>query len=468
MSLDLQEVVAQTKSGQISVSQRLKEAFLKIEQTANLNIFTEVFTQSAEAQAQALEAKLKKRQKLGRLAGLIFSVKDNFLYKGTKTTAAAPFLQNFIAPYTASCLDKLLAEDAILLGKTNLDAFAHGTSTENSCFGATKNPHDLDRTAGGSSGGSAAAVATSVTDFALGTDTGGSVRLPASFCGITGFKPTYGLLSRYGIVAMASSTDCVSLLTQKPSEALFLTDLLKGRDNLDATTLETNKLDLLAQKPSKTLKVGIIKEFINQLDTDVAQAFEQSLDLLREANCQLQTISLPNINFALACYYVLVSAEVSSNLSRYDGLRYGQKKSANSWQATISRSRQSGFMAENKRRILLGTYVLSQGYYEAYYQKAQKLRTLLCQEFQRAFEQVDCLISPTSPTTAFALGSKTKQPLQMYLADLMTVAASLTGIPATSLPLKTKGLPIGLQVMTPQKTDGLNLQIANQIFQRQA
>lgn len=463
MPLSLQEIVSQVKSGQTDPRESVETALRKARDSADLNIFTEIFEEPARKQAALLADKVKSKQPTGRLAGAVFAAKDNFLYAGTKTTAAAPFLEDFIAPYSATCLQKLLDEDAILLGKTNLDAFAHGTSTENSCFGPTLNPHDPSLTPGGSSGGSAAAVAAGICPFALGTDTGGSVRLPASFCGLVGFKPTYGLLSRYGIVAMASSTDCVAPLTRSPQDASFLLELLKGRDDLDSTTLD-GKEEEGPRKGTAALKVGVIKELTAELDAEVSKSFDGFLDGLSRSGHQVETISLPNIRHALACYYVLVSAEISSNLSRYDGLRYGRKEVGGDWQEVVSRSRRTGFMAENKRRILLGTYVLSQGYYEAYYQKAQKLRTLLCREFARAFEQADFLVSPTSPTTAFALGEKVGDPLQMYLADLMTVAASLAGLPATNLPLKTESLPVGVQIMTPQRTDGWNLKIAEEIF----
>ena len=465
MPLSLQEIVSQVKSGQIDPRESVETALRKARDSARLNIFTEIFEEPARRQAALLADKVKNKQPTGRLAGAVFATKDNFLYAGTRTTAAAPFLKDFVAPYSATCLQKLLDEDAILLGKTNLDAFAHGTSTENSCFGPTLNPHDASLTPGGSSGGSAAAVAAEICPFALGTDTGGSVRLPASFCGLVGFKPTYGLLSRYGIVAMASSTDCVAPLTRSPQDASFLLELLKGRDDLDSTTLDDGEGEI-PRKGTAALKVGVIKELTAELDAEVSEAFNGFLDNLSRSGYQVETISLPNIRHALACYYVLVSAEISSNLSRYDGLRYGRKEIGSDWRETVSRSRRAGFMAENKRRILLGTYVLSQGYYEAYYQKAQKLRTLLCREFAQAFERADFLVSPTSPTTAFALGEKVGNPLQMYLADLMTVAASLAGLPATNLPLKTESLPVGVQIMTPQRTDGWNLKIAEEIFKK--
>ena len=460
----MDKIVVDIKSGQTTPTIEVEKALEKIKESESLNIFTEVLDKQALQQAKDLEDRITKNEEVGKLAGVVFCVKDNFLYKDTKTTAAAPFLLDFTAPYTATCLQKLLDEDAILLGKTNLDSFAHGTSTENSYFGPTKNPHNKDLTPGGSSGGSAAAVAYGICPFSLGTDTGGSVRLPASFCGVFGFKPTYGLLSRYGIVAMASSTDCVSPITRDPLDAIRLMDILKGRDPLDATTLINEDSGVSSVEVPAKLRVGIIKEFHHNLAPDVEESFNQSLKSLTEStDWQLEEISIPNIELALACYYVLVSAEVSSNLSRYNGLLYGRRVGDEDWEEVMRKSRQAGFMAENKRRIMLGAYVLSQGYYEAYYQRAQKLRTLLRQEFEKAFAKVDVLLSPVSPTPAFKLGDKTEDPLQMYLADLMTVAPSLVGIPAASLPLKSPGLPVGLQIMTPQKTDGLNLKIAEDI-----
>lgn len=459
--MNIDQLTANLKARKISPTQLVNQALEEIEKSKDLNIFTEVFKDSALKEAKRLEEKIANNKSLGRLAGIIFSVKDNFLQKDNLTTAAAPFLTNFKAPYTATCLQKLLDEDAILIGKVNLDAFAHGTSTENSYFGPTKNPHDPKLTPGGSSGGSAVSVASNICQFSLGTDTGGSVRLPASFCGVFGFKPTYGLLSRYGIVAMASSTDCVSILTRSVEDMKLLLDILKGQDDLDGTTIDSSRLQInSAQLPQKP-KVGIIEEFNQDLDPVVEQSFNKALKTIKDLDWDLETVSLKDIKLSLACYYVLVSAEVSSNLSRYDGLRYGQQESLNQAEVDqVSANRQAGFMTENKRRIMLGTYVLSQGYYEAYYHRAQKLRTLICQQFDQAFKKYDILISPVSPTPAFALGSKIDNPVQMYLADLMTVAPSLAGIPAISLPLPSQGLPVGLQIMSPQKTDDINLKFA--------
>ena len=463
MQGSLQEIVTQVKLGQLKPTQLVADALRQAEAKEELNIFTEIFRSTALQAAQDLEKRLTSAQAVGRLAGVVFCVKDNFLYRGSKTTAAAPFLQDFIAPYTATCLSKLLDEDAILIGKTNLDAFAHGTSTENSYFGPSRNPCDASLTPGGSSGGSAAAVAADICSFSLGTDTGGSVRLPAGFCGVFGFKPTYGLLSRSGIVAMASSTDCVAPLSRSPQEAAYLIDILKGKDEADGTTFESDNLHMEEVVFKAPLKVGLIEEFSNNLSAPVGAAFEEASRSLSENGWQVEKVSLPSVKFALACYYILVSAEISSNLSRYDGLQYGLSQASSDWSEAINLNRSSGFMAENKRRIMLGTYVLSQGYYEAYYHKAQKLRTLLCREFEQAFQKYDVLLSPVSPSLPFKLGEKITNPVEMYLADLMTVAPSLVGIPAASLPLPSPSLPIGLQIMTPQKTDAFNLKIAEEI-----
>lgn len=454
MSIDQlrKDLISQKTTAQSQVTLALQKA----KSAADKNVFVEIYDEASD-EAKKIDDQIRAGQELGPLAGIPFSVKDNFLLKGRKTTASAPFLANFIAPYTATCLAKLKAAGAILIGKTNLDAFAHGTSTENSYFGPTKNPVDESKTPGGSSGGSAAAVALDCGLFSLGTDTGGSVRLPASFCGVVGYKPTYGLLSRYGIVAMASSTDCVAPLTQSVNDARLLGQILAGPDKRDGTTI-TDKTDWQPDLPAKP-RLGLISQFKSGLDPVVDKAFGASLKIWEDMGAQIREVSLPSLKLSLACYYVLVSAEISSNLSRYNGLLYGQQVLSPDLKETIDRSRGAGFMAENKRRIILGTYVLSQGYYDAYYKRAQRLRTKLVSEIEAVFEQVDALISPVCPTPAFSLGQKT-DPVQMYLADLMTVGASLAGIPAVSVPAPTDGLPVGLQIMTPQKQDGLALALA--------
>ena len=444
------------KGGQLTAQQLVSQALNKAQACQELNVFISLST-DALGRAKQLDASIKQGKKLGKLAGIPFAVKDNFLVEGTITTAGAKILADFKSPYTASSVQKLLDQDAILIGKTNLDAFGHGTSTENSYYGVSKHPQDPQRVAGGSSGGSAAAVAADIVPFALGTDTGGSVRLPASFCGVVGYKPTYGLISRYGVVAMASSTDCVASLTKTAEDADYLRQILAGRDQFDGTSLDSTKI-----KPIKSTKnkLAVIKEFTTNLEPTVAKAFERGIDQLKQQGHQVIELSLPSLKYALACYYILIPAEISSNLSRYQGLVYGQKVSADNWQQTISKFRSDGFMPENKRRILIGTYVLSSGYYDAYYQQAQRLRTKLVAEFEQAFAQADCLLSPVTPTTAFKIGDKSQDPIQMYQADLMTVAVSLVGLPAVSAPLPSDGLPVGLQIIAPQTKDQLALSLA--------
>ena len=432
--------------------------------SADLNIFTEVLFDSARTRAAEIDRRRRAGQSLGRLAGVPFAVKDNFLVKQTKTTAAAPILDNFVAPYTGTCVQRLLDQDAVLIGKTNLDAFAHGTTTENSCRGPTKNPTDPTQVAGGSSGGSAAAVAAGICPFALGTDTGGSVRLPASFCGVVGYKPTYGLLSRYGLVAMASSTDCPATLTNQAGDAGLLAEIMAGVDLFDGTTIDRPKLDWSTD--AKQLRVGLISEFGRGLEPAVETAMAEARSSVGDlAGIELVPVDLPSLELALACYYILVPAEISSNLSRYDGLRYGLgSNTKGSAGQVIAANRSAGFVAENKRRIMLGTYVLSAGYYEAYFDRAQRVRQRLVDDFSRIFEQVDLLLSPVASTTAFDLGSKT-DPLALYQIDLMTVPASLAGLPAVSLPVGSRARrpPVGLQLIGPPGGDGRVLSLARRL-----
>lgn len=407
--------------------------------------------------AKEIDKKVKKGEPVGRLAGIPFIAKDNFLTFGSATTAASHILEPFIAPYQSTAIERLEAEGAIMVAKANLDAFAHGSSTENSAFGATLNPHDKSRVPGGSSGGSGAAVALNLAPFALGTDTGGSIRLPASYCGVVGYKPTYGLVSRYGVVAMASSTDVIGPLTSSVDDAALVLDVMSGRDQFDGTTIERDKdsyFDL--PKNIKGKKIGIVKEYFGKgLDSGVKVVIDRAIDSLKNAGAEISQVNLPSTNLALACYYIIVPAEVSSNLSRYDGQRYGLfAKDANNLEESYEQARELGFEPENKRRIMIGTYVLSSGYYDAYYRRAQTVRTKLIQEFNKTFESVDFLIGPTAPTTAFKIGQNVENPLQMYLADIMTVSANLVGIPAISVPAGfVDKMPVGLQIMAPQSAD---------------
>ncbi|MEO6109865.1 MAG: Asp-tRNA(Asn)/Glu-tRNA(Gln) amidotransferase subunit GatA [Candidatus Saccharimonadales bacterium] len=399
----------------------------------------------------------------GRLAGVPFIAKDNFLTLGGTTTAASTFLEDFHAPLQATAIEKLEAEGAIMIGKANLDAFAHGGSTENSAFGPTKNAIDQERVAGGSSGGSAVVVALNIVPFALGTDTGGSIRQPASFNGVVGVKPTYGTVSRYGVVAMASSTDTIGVLSSSVEDAELVMSIMSGRDKKDMTTLP----DFFIPSSDETsLRIGIIKESMtDDVDSDVREITNSYIEKLKLAGHTVEEVSLPLLKYALGIYYVVVPAEVSSNLGRYDGVRYGKRAEATSLSDLYGRSRDQGFMTENKRRIMIGSYVLSSGFFDAYYLQAQKARTLLINDFNSLFENFDVLLSPTTPTPAFKLGENTNDPVKMYLADVMTVPASLAGLPAVNVPAgkSHSGLPIGVQLVGQRRSDSRLLALAKQM-----
>ncbi len=399
----------------------------------------------------------------GRLAGVPFIVKDNFLTLGGTTTAASNLLKNFKAPIQSTAVDKLEAEGAICIGKANLDAFANGGSTENSAFGVTKNAHDETRVAGGSSGGSAASVALGIVPFALGTDTGGSIRQPASFNGVVGVKPTYGTVSRFGVIAMASSTDTIGVLSDTIEDAELVMDIISGQDKRDMTTLK----DFFKPAPeSGVKKAAVIKEFMSDaVDADVKKATEDYVQGLRSRGIEVDEISMPVLKYALPTYYVVVPAEISSNLARYDGIRYGVRSSeAKSLDQVYGLSRDEGFATENKRRIIIGSYVLSSGYFDAYYMKAQKARTLIIQEFDKAFNDYDVLIGPVAPEPAYKIGENNDDPVKMYMADIMTVPASLAGLPALSVPVGTtkSGLPVGVQLIGQSQSDARLLAFAKE------
>lgn len=396
----------------------------------------------------------------GKLAGVPFIAKDNFLTLGGPTTAASSFLEHFEAPLQATAIEKLEAEGAILIAKANLDAFAHGGSTENSAFGPTKNAFDQERVAGGSSGGSAVAVALGIVPFTLGTDTGGSIRQPASFNGVVGVKPTYGTVSRYGVVAMASSTDTIGVLSESVADAELVMSIVSGQDKKDMTTLP----DFFSTASSESaLKIGVIKESMTEdVDADVRSAVQSYIERLKQSGHEVEEVSFPLLKYALAIYYIVVPAEISSNLGRYDGVRYGRRADSGTLSELYGKSRDEGFMTENKRRIMIGSYVLSSGFFDAYYLQAQKARTLLINDFNALFEKYDVLISPTAPTAAFAIGENVADPIKMYLADVMTVPASLAGLPAVSVPAgKTDaGLPIGVQLIGKRRDDARLLALA--------
>ncbi|MEI6053968.1 MAG: Asp-tRNA(Asn)/Glu-tRNA(Gln) amidotransferase subunit GatA [Candidatus Saccharibacteria bacterium] len=398
----------------------------------------------------------------GKLAGVPFVVKDNFLAFGAPTTAASKMLENFNAPLQSTAVEKLEQEGAICVGKTNLDAFANGGSTENSAFGPTKNAFNKERVAGGSSGGSAVATALNIVPFALGSDTGGSIRQPASFNGVVGVKPTYGTVSRYGVVAMASSTDTIGVLTTNVQDAELVMSIMSGRDKFDMTTLpdffEPNN------ETKSNQKIGLVKDFMSEdVDLDIRNRVNEYANKLRGAGHIVEEIDLPMAKYALAMYYIIVPAEICSNLARYDGVRYGHRASGvKTLSELYGKTRDEGFVTENKRRIMIGSYVLSSGFFDAYYLKAQKARTLLINEFNKLFETYDVLLGPVAPTTAFKLGENIADPIKMYLNDIMTVPTSLAGLPAISVPFGKDNLdlPIGVQLIGPMKSDALLLSLA--------
>jgi aspartyl-tRNA(Asn)/glutamyl-tRNA(Gln) amidotransferase subunit A len=468
MSSTIKALLDDLASGRATAVQLTEEALRRLEEKqATYNVALSTARERALERARTIDEARAAGKPLGRLAGIPFIAKDNFLTFGTTTTAAAKILEGFEAPYQSTAIERLETEGAIMVAKANLDAFAHGSSTENSYFGPTKNAVDPTRVPGGSSGGSATAVALDIVPFALGSDTGGSIRQPASFSGVYGMKPTYGLVSRYGVVAMASSTDVIGAFTHTVEDLALVMDIMAGQDERDSTTLPNLPKSLLSGgKPGK-LKIGLVKEYMSDaVQPEVRKAVEKRVEDLRALGHDVEEVSLPSVDLALAIYYIVVPAEVSSNLGRYDGIKYGLSATeAKNLDEVYGLSRDQGFMAENKRRILIGTYVLSSGYYDAYYRKAQTARTVLINEFNKTFEQYDMLVGPVSPTTAFKLGENTDDPLKMYLADIMTVAASLAGLPALSVPSgeDEKGLPIGLQLIGKQKDDGLLFAVAEQL-----
>jgi aspartyl-tRNA(Asn)/glutamyl-tRNA(Gln) amidotransferase subunit A len=457
------EIAEDVQSSKTTALEQVEKALAAIDAATDYHAILSVTTERARTRAKEIDTRVKAGEDIGRFAGVPFIAKDNYLAFGSPTTAASHILRNFEAPYQATAIEKLEAEGAILVAKSNLDSFAHGSSTENSAFGPSKNPHDITRVPGGSSGGSAAAVALGLTPFALGTDTGGSIRLPASYCGVIGYKPTYGLVSRYGVVAMASSTDVLGPFANTVADTALVLDVLAGRDQFDGTTIERQETYLPTSSGLKGKKIGIIKEFNGEgLDHKVKKVIDGQIAAAKAAGAEIVEVSVPLISLALAVYYVLVPAEVSSNLSRYDGQRYGlNAPDAQDLNESYELAREEGFEAENKRRILIGTYVLSSGYYDAYYKKAQTVRTKLINEFNAVFEKVDFLIGPTAPSTAFKLGENVDDPLAMYLVDIMTVSANLTGIPSISIPVGfANNLPVGMQLMAPQSKDAELLQLA--------
>jgi aspartyl-tRNA(Asn)/glutamyl-tRNA(Gln) amidotransferase subunit A len=464
----ISEVVHRIKSGESTARREVEQALAQAEASEQYHALLSLTAERALKRADEIDARIRQGEEIGRLAGVPFIAKDNFLAFGAPTTAASRMLEKFDAPLQATAVEKLEQEGAICIGKANLDAFAHGGSTENSAFGPTKNAYDPTKVAGGSSGGSAVVTALDVVPFALGTDTGGSIRQPASFNGVVGVKPTYGTVSRYGVVAMASSTDTIGCFTKDIEDAELVMDIMSGRDVNDMTTLPDFFAPIEAIQPGQ--KIGVIKESMTDaVDEEVRRQMTDYIERLKAAGHTVEEVSLPMLQYALAMYYIIVPAEISSNLARYDGIRYGHRAENVSTLAELyGRTRDEGFVTENKRRIMIGSYVLSSGYFDAYYQQAQKARTLLIQSYEALFATYDALLSPVAPTAAFGLGENTEDPVKMYLADIMTVPPSLAGLPAISVPAGTTaaGLPIGVQLVGQRRSDAHLLALAKSVEEK--
>ena len=460
----IKDIVNKVKNQEVTVKEVVLEAIKKAEAVQDKNALIKLTKESALKKAEELDKKIKAGNKEGKLLGVPYVVKDNFLTLLDETTVASKMLEDFKAPLEATVIKKLEAEGAIYIGKSNLDAFAHGGSTENSFFGVTKNAFDNERVAGGSSGGSAVITALDVVPFALGSDTGGSIRQPASFNGVFGVKPTYGTVSRFGVVAMASSTDTIGCFSKTVEDSEIVMEIISGKDKKDMTTLDD--FFKIETEPPKNKKIAIIKDFMTDaVDPEVLKITNDYIDRLKQAGHEIEEVSMPILKYALAIYYVLIPAEVSSNLARYDGIRYGFRAESNSLDELYGKSRDQGFMPENKRRILIGSFVLSSGFFDAYYLKAQKARTLLKQAFDDVLGKYDALIGPVSPTPAFKIGENTDDPIKMYLADIMTVPASLVGLPAMSVPAgkTSSGLPVNVQLIGKAKDDAKLMALAKSV-----
>ncbi len=434
-----------------------------------LNAFNLVDADRALGRAHDIDRRRRSGDPLGPLAGVPIAVKDNMNVRGLRTTASSRILERFVPPYDATIVTRLEEAGAVIVGKTNCDEFAMGSSSESSAFGPVRNPWALDRIPGGSSGGSAAAVAARCVPVALGSDTGGSIRQPAAFCGVVGLKPTYGRVSRYGLLAFASSLDQIGPFARNVADAALVLSALAGADPRDATTADERVPDFTASLTGdvKGVRIGVPRAFVTEgVDDDVRHAFDRALDALRDAGATLVDVDLPHAKYAIPVYYLIATAEASSNLARYDGVKYGYRSPAakdEGLKAMYSRTRDEGFGPEVKRRIMLGTYVLSAGYYDAFYLKAQQVRTLLRRDYDQAFKRVDVVAMPTSPTPPFTLGEKTGDPLQMYLADVFTVSANLAGLPGISLPcgFSQDGLPIGFQLMGRMFDEAMLLRVGD-------
>jgi aspartyl-tRNA(Asn)/glutamyl-tRNA(Gln) amidotransferase subunit A len=475
MPIDLKSLTIETTrtaiaAKQITASKLVEQFYGKIKaEDPEVHAYLTLCEDRALQQAKQIDDLVSKGAALPPLAGVPIGIKDVMVTKGVRTTAGSKILDNFIPPYTCTAVARLEAAGAIVLGKMNCDEFAMGSSNENSAYGPVRNPRDQSRVPGGSSGGSAAAVAAGTAVASLGSDTGGSIRQPASFCGVVGLMPTYGRVSRYGLIAFASSLDHIGPLTKTVKDAAILLRVIAGRDLLDSTSADGPVPDYEAdlEKPVGGLKIGVPKEYFGEgLESEVRAAVEAGIARLSSAGCEIVPISLPHTIYAIPTYYVIATAEASANLARFDGVRYGYRaKNARTLSEMYRKSRDEAFGTEVKRRIMLGTYALSSGYYDAYYLKAQRVRTLLTRDFEQAFQKVDAIVTPTAPTPAFRLGEKSDDPLSMYLADIYTVTADLAGIPGISVPcgMTKSGLPIGLQVLGRHFDESTVLRVAASI-----
>jgi aspartyl-tRNA(Asn)/glutamyl-tRNA(Gln) amidotransferase subunit A len=459
-------------SGTLSALAVVEEYYRNIDQlNGQINAYLSLNREAALAEAAAVDGAVARGEKVGTLAGVPVGIKDVLTVQGMTATAGSRILKDYQPPYTSTAVARLQAAGAIVLGKLNCDEFAMGSSNENSAYGPVRNPVALDHVPGGSSGGSAAAVAANMAAATLGTDTGGSIRQPASYCGVVGLLPTYGRVSRYGLIAFASSLDRIGPLTHTVADAALLLQVMAGHDPLDATSSEEPVPDYLAEleKTVDGLRIGVPAEYFGEgLDAEVRAAVEEAIEKLKAQGCRVQPVSLPHTQYAVPAYYLLATAEASANLARFDGVRYGYRSpDAGTLSDMYRNSRDEGFGAEVKRRILLGTYALSSGYYDAYYRKAQQVRTLLTQDFLKAFAEVDAIVTPTAPTPAFKLGEKTDDPVAMYLADIYTVTGSLAGICGLSVPAGNTraGLPIGVQILGRHFGEGTILRLGKALEQ---
>ena len=452
--LTVHELQEKIKNKELTITEITKAYADRInEKERDVQAFVTTLTDEAVKQAEEIQLKVESGEISGEFAGIPIGIKDNMCTKGVKTTCSSRMLENFIAPYDATVVENLNKENIINLGKLNMDEFAMGGSTEYSYFKKTRNPWNLNKVPGGSSGGSAAAVAANLVPWALGSDTGGSIRQPSSFCGVVGLKPTYGLVSRYGLVAFASSLDQIGPITKDVYDSAMLLNLIAGHDERDTTSSNIEKKDYTKclKNDVKGLKIGVPKEFFGEgINEEVKKSLETAIEKYKEMGAVVEECSLDIAKYSLATYYIIACAEASSNLGRFDGIRYGYRaKEFKNLRDLYKKSRSEGFGPEVKRRIILGTYVLSSGYYDAYYKKAQQVRTLVMNEFNKAFEKYDVILTPTSPTVAFDIGSKSDNPLEMYLADICTVSVNIAGLPGISVPcgVDSQGMPIGMQLI---------------------